>query len=70
MDLILLTEPTSSKGLKGVGRSWLPYKRNGGSLQAIESRQFFKIATKDPETYPLPGREILQIIDAMDSAVT
>jgi hypothetical protein len=53
----LLKEPASSKGLKS---NFLSYVRDGNA-NLIESGQLFKLTTTNPDTHPLPDREILHM---------
>jgi hypothetical protein len=59
----LLTETTSSKGLKKVAPNhFLAHDRNDGSgLRYIQSGEIFTFTTKDPKNLPLPSVELLEM---------
>ena len=58
----LLTKPTSSKGLKGIGTDYfLDYRGDDGQPRGIESGQIFELTTENPETHPLPSWELLEM---------
>ena len=57
----LLTEPTSSEGLKIVAGHFLCRLKNDGSTRAIRSGETFTFTTRDPKTLPLPSLELLEM---------
>jgi len=57
----LLTQLKSSKGLHSIEEDYFLTYHRDGRPEDIESGQIFKITTENPEKYPLPSWELLQM---------